>query len=93
MRSTWKTVPDSSKTITIKQNVQFQVGIYHEKFPLDQNGRPAATFDYNMHKNWKTVPHSWTITIEQNVWFQEGIYCGNFNLIKFKIADLRSLLT
>ena len=29
------------------QNVQLQVGIYHEKFQHDKikNGRPAATFD------------------------------------------------
>ena len=32
---------------TIEQNVQFQVGIYHEKFQHEkiQNGRPAATSD------------------------------------------------
>ena len=38
----------------------FQVGIYHEKIQLDlvQNGRPAATFDFNMRSNWKTVPDS-----------------------------------
>ena len=31
----------------IEQNVQFQVGIYHEKFQLDRikNGRPATTSD------------------------------------------------
>ena len=42
----WKTGPDSW-TITIEQNVQFQVGIYHEKFQHEkiQNGRPAATSD------------------------------------------------
>ena len=46
MRNIWKTGPDSW-TITIKQNGQFQVGIYHEKFHHDkiQNGRPAATSD------------------------------------------------
>ena len=40
--------------------VQFQVGIYHEKIHLDQiqNGRRAATFDFNMRNNWKTVPES-----------------------------------
>ena len=34
-------------TIIIEQNVEFQVGIYLEKFRLDQiqNGRPAATYD------------------------------------------------
>ena len=30
MRNIWKTRPDSC-TITIEQNVQFEVGIYHEK--------------------------------------------------------------
>ena len=79
----------------INQNVQFQVGIYHEKIKLDQieNGRPAATLDFNMHNNWKTVQNSWTITIEQNVWFQVEIYRGNFNFIKFKMADLWPLST
>ena len=45
---------------TIEQNVQFQVGVCHEKTVLDQiqNGRPVATFDFNMHNNWKTVPDS-----------------------------------
>ena len=56
--------------------MQFQVGIYmyHEKIQLNQiqNGRPAATFDFNMRNNWKTVPDSQTITIEQNVRF---LYC------------------
>ena len=44
MRNIRKTRPDSS-TITIEQNVQFQVGIYHEKIQLDQiqNCQPAAT--------------------------------------------------
>ena len=79
----------------IDQNVQFQVGIYHEKIKLDQieNGGPAATLDFNMHNNWKTVQNSWTITTEQNVWFQVGIYRGNFNFIKFKMANLWPLLT
>ena len=33
---------------TNEQNVQFQVGIYHEQFQLDpiQNDRPGATFDF-----------------------------------------------
>ena len=47
MRNIWKTGPDS-QTITIEQNVQFQVGIYwYEKFQHDKikNGRPAATSD------------------------------------------------
>ena len=51
MCNIWKTRPDS-QTITIEQNVQFQVGIYmyHEKIQLDQNqnGLPAATFDFIM---------------------------------------------
>ena len=31
----------------MEQNVQFQVGIYHDKFQFDQiqNGRPATTSD------------------------------------------------
>ena len=33
MRNIWKTGPDS-QPITIKQNVQFQVGIYHKKLNL-----------------------------------------------------------
>ena len=43
-----------------RQNVQFLVGIYHEKTELDpiQNCRPAVTFDYNIRNNWKTVPDS-----------------------------------
>ena len=54
MRNVWKTRPDSY-TITIKKNVQFQVGIYHEKFQLDQsqNCQPASTFDFNLCNNWK----------------------------------------
>ena len=44
MRNIWKTEPESW-TITIEQNVQFQVGIYHEQFQHDKikNGPPAAT--------------------------------------------------
>ena len=74
--------------------MHFQVGVYHENIQIDQiqNGGPAANFDFNMHNNWKTVPDSQTITIEQNVRFQVGIYRGNFNFIKFKIADLQPLL-
>ena len=46
MRNIWKIGPDSL-IITMEQNVQFQVGIYHEKFQLEQrqNGTPAATSD------------------------------------------------
>ena len=46
MRNIWKTGPDSY-TITMKQIVQFQVGIYHEKIQLEtiQNGRPAILTD------------------------------------------------
>ena len=49
LRNIWKTRPD------IKQNMQFQIGIYHRKIQLDliQNGRPVATFDFNMRYNWK----------------------------------------
>ena len=54
-----KTRPDRY-SITIERNVWFQVGIYCQKCQLDQieNGRPVATFDFNMHNNWKTVPDS-----------------------------------
>ena len=64
-------------------------------FKLDrvQKCRPAATFDFNVRSNYKIVPDSWTITVEQNVRFQVAIYCEHFNLIKFKMADLRPLLT
>ena len=46
MRIIWKSGPDSL-TITIEQNVQFHLGIYHEKCQHDkiQNGRPVATSD------------------------------------------------
>ena len=39
-------------TIIIEQNVRFQVGIYCEKFQTDEidNGRPAATFDFNKER-------------------------------------------
>ena len=54
----WKTRPDS-ETITIEQNVQIQVGIYQKiQLAQIQTGRPAATFDFNMLNNWKTVPNS-----------------------------------
>ena len=38
--------------------MRFQVGIYCEKCQLDQiqDGRPEATFDFNMFNNWKIVP-------------------------------------
>ena len=59
MRNILKTGPDSW-TITIEQNVQFQIWIYNEKMQLDQiqNSRPVSTFDLNMRNNWKTVPDS-----------------------------------
>ena len=59
MLNNWKIRPDSYTT-TMEQNVQFQVGIYHETIQLNQiqNGRPMATFDSNMRNNWKTVPDS-----------------------------------
>ena len=46
MPNKWKTVPDRY-TITIEQNVQFQVGICCEKYQLDQieNDRLSATFE------------------------------------------------
>ena len=59
MRNIWKTRPDSW-TITIKQNVQFQVGICSVKFQLDQikNGRLSAIINFNMPDIWQTVPYS-----------------------------------
>ena len=59
MRIIWKTRPDSW-TITIERNVQFWVEICRENFQPGQiqNGRPAATFDFNMCNNWKIVPDS-----------------------------------
>ena len=58
MRNIWKTRPDSY-TITIKQNVQFQVGIYHDKFQLDQiqNGRPAADSDRQIFSLTRFTQH------------------------------------
>ena len=49
MPDIWQNVPDSL-TITIKQNVRFQVGICSEKFQLDQikNGRLSAIINFNM---------------------------------------------
>ena len=35
MPDIWQTVPDSLNS-TVKENVRFQVGIYPEKFQLDQ---------------------------------------------------------
>ena len=86
MHSIWKTRPDSL-TITIEQNVQFQVGIYRDKSILDQiqNG-PATTFNFNMHNNWKTLRDIWTFTIEPNVWFQEEYTMKIFNFTKFKMT-------
>ena len=48
MPNIWKIRADSCN-ITIEQNVQFQVGIYHGKIQLDQirNALPVATFDFN----------------------------------------------
>ena len=55
--------------------MRFQVGIYHETCHLDQieDGRPVATFDFDMLNNWKIMADRWTITIEQKVRFQGGI--------------------
>ena len=49
MPDIWQTVSDSL-TITIKQNVRFQVGICHETLQLDQiqNGRLSAIINFNM---------------------------------------------
>ena len=59
-----------------------QVGIYCEKLQPNQiqNGRPTATFDFNMPNNWKILPDSNTTIIEQNVQFQVGIYCEKIQL-------------
>ena len=58
MRNIWKTRPDSW-TITIEQNVQFQVLIYHEKFQLYQiqNGRRAATSDRQIFSLTRFTQH------------------------------------
>ena len=63
VRNIWKTGPDSCTFTCLLSNKMcsyFQVGIYHEKFQLDQIqiGRPTATFDFNMRNNRKTVPDS-----------------------------------
>ena len=42
---------------------------------------------------WQVVPDSYTITTEQNVRFQVGICFENLNSIKFKMTNLRPLLT
>ena len=54
-----QTMPDSY-TMTIKKNVQYQVGICPEKCQLDQihNGQLDAVIDFNMGNIWKTVPDS-----------------------------------
>ena len=71
------------------------MGIYSSTFTLDQfqNGQNAATFDFNMRNNWKTLPGSWTITIQKNVRFQVRIYPGKFQLYQIQNGDLRPLLT
>ena len=60
----WKTVPDSW-TITIKQIVRLQGGIYLDKFQLDKisNERLAAIIDFSMRNIGKTVPDRYTIYI------------------------------
>ena len=59
MPDIWQTKPDSY-TVTIKQNVRFQVGIYPEKCQLDQiqNGPLSAIITFNMLDTWQTVPDS-----------------------------------
>ena len=53
MPDIWQTVPDSS-TITIKQNVRFQVGMCSENVQLEQiqNGRLSAIINFNMPDIW-----------------------------------------
>ena len=53
-------MPDSSETITIKQNVWFQRGICPDKSELDQiqNGWLAAIINFNTCNIWNTVPDS-----------------------------------
>ena len=59
MPDIWQTKPDSY-TVTIKQNVRFQVGIHPEKCQLGQiqNGPLSAIFTFNMLDTWQTVPDS-----------------------------------
>ena len=58
MRNIWKTGPDS-QTITIEENLQFQVGIYHKKFQHDKikNGQPAATSDRQIFSLMRFTQH------------------------------------
>ena len=58
MRNIWKTGSDSY-TITIEQNVQFQVGICHEKIKHEKfkNGRPAATSDRQIFSLTRFTQH------------------------------------
>ena len=94
--------------ITIRRNVLFPVGIYHEQFQSDQiqNCRPAATFDFNVCSY-----HYWTkcalpgrdFPWKTSTWSNSklllnkrcGFREGNviFNSIKLKMADMRQLLT
>ena len=59
MPDIWQTIPDSL-TITRKQNVSFQEGIYPEKCQLDeiQIGRPSSIIKFNVSDIWQTVPVS-----------------------------------
>ena len=52
--------PDQiARPLLLEQNVQFQVGIYHEKFQLDQiqNGRPAANSDRQIFSLTRFTQH------------------------------------
>ena len=75
--------------------MQFHGGLVPEKFQLDQhqNGRLSAITDFNKRDIWEAVPDSWTITIKHYVRFREGYDLKNGYSIKFKIANLRPLLT
>ena len=59
MHNIWKTRPDSW-TITIKQNVQFQVEICSKKFELDQikNSLLSAIITFDMPDTGQIVPDS-----------------------------------
>ena len=59
MPDIWRSVPDYSETITIKQYVWFQGGICPEKYQLDQiqNDR-LVDINFNMCIIWQTVQDS-----------------------------------
>ena len=54
MLDIYQIMPDSW-TITLKQNVRFQGGLWFEKIKLDQfqNGRLSAIINFNMPDIWQ----------------------------------------